>query len=52
MVVANSMLVTKKKEEKFEQVFCIQYSITFKDQIDTLLDLKNEVNAMSQVFAR
>lgn len=46
------MLMTKKKiEEKLEQVTCIWYFIIFKDQIETLLNLQDKVNTMSQVFA-
>ncbi len=38
--------------EELEWVSCIQYPITFKDQIEVLLDLESEVNVMSQAFAQ
>ncbi len=43
--------MTKKTEEKLEWVPYIQYSITFKNQNEALLNSESEVNAMSQVFA-
>ena len=49
-VSATSTLVTEKKEE-LEQISCIWYSVTFKNQTKALLDSKSEVNAMSQAFA-
>ena len=50
-VLATSILMTsKKKEEKLEQITCIWYSITFKDQTKILLNLENEVNAISLAF--
>ncbi len=39
-----------KKTEELEWVLCIRYLVTFKDQTEALLDLKSEVNAMSQAF--
>ena len=50
-VLAISMLMTGKKEEKLEQISCIWYFITFKDQIEALLDSGSKVNAMSKAFA-
>ncbi len=38
--------------EKLERVPCIWYSVTFKDQIKTLLDLGSEVNTMNQAFTQ
>ncbi len=44
--------VTEKMEGKiFEQVPCIRYLVTFKDQTEALLNSGNKVNAMSLVFA-
>lgn len=40
-----------EKMEKWEQVPCIWYTVTFKDQTEALLDSKSEVNIISQVFA-
>ena len=51
-VLASSTLITgKKKEEELEQVPCIWYLVTFKDQTEALLDSRSEVKAMSPVFA-
>ena len=44
------MLITEKKEE-LEQISCIWYPITFKDQTKALLDSESKVNTMSQAFA-
>ena len=41
----------KKKEEELEQIPCIWYSITFKDQTKALLDSESEINAISSAFA-
>ena len=41
--------IVEKKE--LEQIPCIWYSITFKDQTKALLDSESEVNAISQIFA-
>lgn len=50
-VLATFISMTKKKtKEKLKQVPCIQYLITFKEQTEVLLDLRNKVNAISQVF--
>ena len=49
-ILANPTLVTEKKKE-LERIPCIWYSITFKNQTKALLNLRSEVNAMSQVFA-
>ena len=48
-VLATSTSVIKKKGE-LEQIPCIWYPITFKDQTKALLDLASKVNAMSQAF--
>ena len=47
------MLMTCKKmeEEKLEQVPCIWYPVTFKDQTGALLDSGNKVNTINLVFA-
>ncbi len=42
---------TKRKLEELEQVPCIRYSVTFKDQTKVLLDLESKVNTISQAFA-
>ncbi len=47
-----STSMTEKIEEKLEQVPCICYLVTFKDQTKALLDSKSEVNTMSQTFAQ
>lgn len=44
-------LMTAKNEEKLEQIPCIWYFVIFKEQKETLLNSKSEVNAMSQAFA-
>ncbi len=51
MVLAIFMLITGKKIEELKQVPCIQYCVTFKNKTETLLDLKSNVNTISQVFA-
>ena len=51
MILANSMSITRKNEEKLEQVPYIWYFVTFKDQTEALLDSGSKVNAMSQAFA-
>ena len=52
MILAISIFMTKKtKKEELEWVFCIWYFVTFKDQTKALLNLKSEVNVISQVFA-
>ncbi len=43
--------MTKKMEEELEWVPCIWYPVTYKDQIEALLDSESEVNTMSQTFA-
>ncbi len=44
--------MTKKTEEKeLEQISYIWYFVIFKNQTEALLDLKSEINAMSQAFA-
>ena len=50
-VLATFMLITgKKTEEELEQVSCIWYSVTFKDQIEALLNLRSKVNAINPDF--
>ncbi len=44
-------MTEKKKEEDLEQIPCIQYSMTFKDQIEVLLHLKSKINIINQAFA-
>ncbi len=44
--------MTDKKTEELEQVPCIRYPVTFKDQTEALLDSRSEVNAISQAFAQ
>lgn len=52
VVSATFMSMTEKKtEEKLKWVPYILYSITFKDQTETLLDLGSKVNVMNQTFA-
>ena len=49
--MATSTSITDKKTEKeLEWISCIYYLVTFKDQTEALLDLKNKVNAMNQAF--
>ncbi len=48
-VFSTSMI---KKTEELEQVPCIWYPVTFKDQTKALLDLESEVNVISQAFAQ
>ena len=43
-------MTDKKTEKELEWVPYIWYSVTFKDQTKALLDLGNEVNAISPVF--
>ena len=43
-------MTEKKIEEELEQVFCIWYSITFKNKIEALLDLGSEINIINQAF--
>ncbi len=51
VVSVTSTLMTDKKTEELEQVACIRYLVTFKDQTEALLGSGSKVNAMSQVFA-
>ncbi len=44
MVFATFMFITEKKTEELEQVPGIWYPVIFKDKIEALLDLKNEIN--------
>ena len=50
-VLVISILMTREKEEELEQVSCIWYLVTFKDQAEALLDSKSKVNAIIQAFA-
>ena len=51
-VLATSTSMTgKKKEEELERIFCIWYPVTFKNQIEVLLDSGSEVKVMNPVFA-
>ncbi len=51
-VLATSTSMTDKKmKEKLEQIPCIWYSVTFKDQTEAMLDIGSEFNTMSQAFA-
>ncbi len=52
MVLATSTSMTEKTEEELERVSYIWYLVTFKDQTEAFLDLRSEVNAMSQAFAQ
>ncbi len=45
-------MTDKKTEEELEQVLCIWYLVTFKDQTEALLDSRNKFNAISQAFAQ
>ena len=50
-VSATSILMTNRKtKEELERISCIWYLVTFKDQIEALLDLESKVNIMSQAF--
>ncbi len=52
-ISATSTLMTDKKtEEELEQIPCIWYLITFKDQTKTLLDSGSEVSTMSKAFVQ
>ncbi len=55
-VSATSASMTDKKTEEeleeLEQIPYIRYSVTFKDQTESLLDSGSEVNAMSQAFGQ
>ena len=52
-VLAISISITNKKiKEELEQIPCIWYPVTFKDQIEALLDSRSKVNIMSQIFAQ
>ena len=52
LVLANFISISEKKTEKeLEEIFCIWYFITMKDQIKALLDLKIKFNAKNQAFA-
>ncbi len=45
-------MTDKKTEEELEQVSCIWYPVTFKDQTEALLNSGSKVNAMSQAFVQ
>lgn len=54
VVLVTSISMTGKKIEKnkvLEWVLYISYFVTFKNQIKTFLDSKNEVNIIKQIFA-
>ena len=51
VLVTSTSRTGKKREEKLEQVPCIWYPITFKDQIEALLNLRSEVNIINLAFA-
>ncbi len=55
LVVVSStfMSMTEKMEEtkELERILCIWYPVIFKDQTEVMLDLRNNVNAISQPFA-
>ncbi len=51
LVLAASTSMLKRTKE-LERIPCIQYLITFKDQINALLDSGSEVNAISQAFVQ
>ena len=44
-------MIEKKKKEKLEQIPCIWYFVTFKNQTKALPDLMNEVNIINKTFA-
>ena len=44
-------MTSKKMEEELEWVSYIWYPMTFKNQVEALLDPKIKVNAMTQGFA-
>ncbi len=44
--------MTDKKTEELERIPCIRFPVTLKDQTETLLDSRSEVNAMNQAFAQ
>ena len=51
VVLATTTLMTDKKiEEKLEQIPYIWNFITFKNQIEALLDSKSKINTISQAF--
>ncbi len=43
-------MTDKKTEEELEQISCIRYPVTFKNQTKALLDSGSEVNTISQAF--
>ena len=46
-VLAVSISMTEKIEEKLEWVLCIWYPIIFKDWIEALLDLGSKINVIN-----
>ena len=50
VLVTFTSITKKTKEKKLEQIFCIWYSVIFKDWIEALLDTKSKINIMSQAF--
>ncbi len=51
VLAISTSMIDKKMEEELEQVPCIWYPVTFKDQTEALLHSESEVNVMSQIFA-
>lgn len=50
-ILATSKLMTGKNIKKeFKQIYCIYYSMTFKDQTETLLNFGSKVTIISQAF--
>ncbi len=45
-------MTDKKTKEELEWVPCIQYPVTFKDQTKALLNLRSDVNIISEAFAQ
>lgn len=48
-VLVPSISITDKKEE-LEQVSCIWYLMTFKNQVKTSLNLRSKIIAINQAF--
>lgn len=49
-ILAASILMIEKKaeeKEKLERISGVRYPVSFKDQIETLLNWRNKVNAMN-----
>ncbi len=57
LVTSTSIIDKKTKGEleelkELERVPCIRYPVTFKDQIEALLDSRSEVNVISPAFGQ